>query len=306
METIRLHGTDLTVSRLSMGTVNFGAALNQQQVNAHLDAFTAHGGNLIDTAHVYCNWLPGESSCSEKAIGRWLKERRREDVILCTKGGHFDLSTPEISRVTPENLRQDLEESLRCLHTDYIDLYMLHRDNPALPVEVIMDCLSAFVAEGKVRYLACSNWSAARTAQANAYATAQGQPCFVVNELMWSMAQINRDTLPADYVIMDEPMMTLGEETGLNFMAFTALAKGYFTRRWRGDPLPEGIRRTYDNPGNDHLFRQLQSLGSAAEVTRETLRYFARQSVTAVPIVSCSGMAQLEECMRAFGAGNRT
>ena len=300
LETIRLHGTDLTVSRLCMGTVNFGAALNQQQVNAHLDAFTAHGGNLIDTAHVYCNWLPGESSCSERAIGRWLKDHRREDVILCTKGGHFDLPTPEISRVTPDNLRQDLEESLRYLQTDYIDLYMLHRDNPALPVEVIMDCLASFVAEGKVRYLACSNWSARRTAQANAYAAERGQPGFVVNELMWSMARINRDTLPADYVMMDEEMMALGRETGLSFMAFTALAKGYFTRRWRGDPLPEGMQRTYGNPDNDELLRWLQQLGSAAEVTQASLRYFARQSVIAIPIVTCSSMAQLEECMGAF------
>ena len=300
MKTIRLQGTGLTVSRLCMGTVNFGAALNQQQVSAHLDAFTAHGGNLIDTAHVYSNWLPGESSRSEKAIGRWLKEHRREDVILCTKGGHFDLQTPEISRVTPENLRQDLEESLRCLQTDCIDIYMLHRDNPALPVEVIMDCLADFVVEGKVRCLACSNWTADRTARANAYAAAHSKPGFVINELMWSMARINRETLPADYVTMDDAMMALGRETGLSFMAFTALAKGYFTRRCRGDPLPEGLRRTYDNPDNDALFRELQSLGSAAEVTRASLRYFARQNVTAIPIVSCSGMAQLEECMSAF------
>ncbi|MGN1019408.1 MAG: aldo/keto reductase [Aristaeellaceae bacterium] len=300
METIRLPGTELTVSRLCMGTANFGASLDQQQVSAHLDAFLAHGGNLIDTAHVYCNWLPVETSCSEKMIGRWLKERRREDVILCTKGGHYDLRTPDVSRVTPECLRQDLEESLRCLQTEYIDIYMLHRDNPALPVEVIMDCLAAFVAEGKVRCLACSNWTAARTAQANACAARRGQPGFVVNELMWSMARINRDTLPADYVVMDEDMMALGQATGLSFMAFTSLAKGYLTRRWRGDPIPDGLRRTYDNPENDQLLRRLAPLGSAAEVTQASLRYFARQRVTAIPIVSFSGMAQLEECMGAF------
>ena len=300
METLRLPGTELTVSRLCMGTANFGASLDQHQVSAHLDAFLAHGGNLVDTAHVYCNWLPLETSCSEKMIGRWLKTRRREDVILCTKGGHYDFAAPDVSRVTPEGLRQDLEESLRYLQTDHIDLYMLHRDNSALPVEVIMDCLASFVVEGKVRYLACSNWTARRTAQANAYAAGRGQPGFVVNELMWSMARINREAIPADYVVMDEAMMALGQETGLSFMAFTSLAKGYLTRRWRGDPLPEGLRRTYDNADNDQLMRQLASLGSAAEVTQASLRYFAHQSVAAIPIVSCSSMAQLEECMRAF------
>ncbi|MGN0746718.1 MAG: aldo/keto reductase [Aristaeellaceae bacterium] len=300
MDTIRLTGTDLTVSRLCLGTGNFGAPLQPRQASTLLDDFVAHGGNFIDTAHVYCNWIPGEASRSEKMIGQWLKQRRREDVVLCTKGGHYDLDAPSVSRVTPEALRRDLEESLTFLQTDVIDLYMLHRDNTALPVEVIMDCLAAFVAEGKVRYLACSNWTAARMAQANAYAAACGQPGFVVNELMWSMARINRETLPADYVVMDDEMLALGRETGLSFMAFSSQAKGYFTRRWRGEALPESLRRTYGNAENDQLFRQLEPLGSAAEVTRASLKYFARQSVPAIPIVSCSSAAHLEECMSAF------
>ena len=300
MEKRSLYGTDLAVSKLCMGTVNFGTTLTQEQAHAHLDCFMEHGGNFLDTAHVYNNWIPGETSRSEKMIGRWLKHQNRRDVILCTKGGHFDLAKPEISRVTPEQLRIDLAESLDDLQTDYIDLYMLHRDNPDLPVSEIMDCLDEFVQNGRVRYLACSNWTAARTAQANAYAQRTGKHVFVVNQLMWSMAVINKNAIPSDYVVIDDDMLRLGRETGLNFMCFTALAKGYFSRRYAGKPLSDGLRSTYDNAMNEQQFEYLRGLESSEAVTHACLRYFDEQDVTAIPIVSCSSMEQLMECMRAF------
>lgn len=300
MEKRTLHGTDLTVSKLCMGTANFGTTLTQDQAHAHLDYFIAHDGNLLDTAHVYSNWIPGETSRSEKIIGRWLKHQNRRDVILCTKGGHFDFAAQEISRVTPDQIRIDLLESLDALQTDYIDLYMLHRDNPALPVSEIMDCLNEFVEGGHVRYLACSNWSSARTAEANDYAKRTGKSIFVVNELMWSMARINKDAIPSDYVVIDDAMMRLGRETGLNFMCFTALAKGYFARRLAGKPLSDELHRTYDNAYNDQLFDLMRSLENSEAVTRRCLRYFDELDVTAIPIVSCSSIDQLAQCIRAF------
>lgn len=300
MKTVSLHGTDLTVSRLCMGAVNFGTALSQQQVNRHLDRFIELGGNFVDTAHVYSDWIPGEKSRSEKAIGRWLNSRRREDIVLCTKGGHFSFDARDVSRVTPEQLTIDLNESLENLQTDHVDLYMLHRDNPALPVSTIMDCLDGFVQEGKVRYLACSNWSAQRTAEANAYAATHGKAPFVVNELLWSMACPNREALPSDYIVMDDDMMKLGVESQLNFMCFSALAKGYFTRRFANRPLSDEHHRTYDNEANDRRFETLRHLESAEAVTHASLRYFEQQPVTAVPIVSFSSLDQLEECARAF------
>lgn len=300
MKTIHLKGTDLTVSRLCMGANNFGSKLSQEQVNAHLDRFVELGGNFVDTAHVYSDWIPGEKSRSEKAIGRWFKARRREDIILCTKGGHFSFDARDISRVTPEELTVDLNESLEYLQTDYIDLYMLHRDNTALPVSVIMDCLDEFVRSGKVRYIACSNWTASRTAEANAYAAAHGKAPFVVNELMWSMASINREALPPSYVVMDDEMMQLGKDSGLNFMCFSSLAKGYLTRRYAGIPVSDELHRTYDNEANERLLKELSSLGSAEAVTHASLQYFERQPVTAIPLVSFSNMDQLMECARAF------
>ena len=300
MQTVTLYGTDLTVSRLCMGTVNFGAALDERQVDEHLSRFLEYGGNFVDTAHMYSDWIPGEKSRSEKTLGRWLQRHRREDLVVCTKGGHFDLDTPEVSRVTPEQLVKDLHESLECLKTDYIDLYMLHRDNPALPVSEIMDCLDTFVQEGKIRYAACSNWTAERTAEAITYAEQAGKASFVVNELLWSMAEPNREALPESYVVMDPEMMRLGREKHLNFMCFTALAKGYFSRRKAGKAISEELHRTYDNEHNEELMEKLNALDSAQDVTHASLRYFANQPVTAIPIVTFSTMEQLAECAEAF------
>lgn len=300
MQTISLHGTDLRVSQMCMGTANFGTILDQQQVNAHLDCFLEAGGNFLDTAHVYSDWIPGEKSRSERMIGRWLQTHRRKDVILCTKGGHYDFSAPKVSRVTPEQLCIDLKESLECLQTDYIDLYMLHRDNPGLPVSDIMDCLDGFVRDGRVRYLACSNWSAKRIAQANEYAASHGRAPFAAAELLWSLAEPNREALPSDYVVMGDEMLRLGMESKLSFMCFSALAGGYFTRRYAGRPIPDDLRRTYDNEANERRFDQLRKLKNTAEVTHASLRYFAHQPVTAIPIVAFSSVNQLLECTHAF------
>lgn len=300
MKMYPLSGSELTVSALSMGTVNFGSMITQEQAFVHLDRYVELGGNLLDTAHVYSNWIPGERNRSEKVIGRWLQSRRPENVVICTKGGHFNPDTPRISRVMPEELRRDLLESLDCLQTDCIDLYMLHRDHPTLPVDEIMDCLDEFVRSGQVRYLACSNWTAERIIQANAYAKAHGRSLFIVNELMWSMAAINRDGIPDDYVVMDEDTLRMGRESGMSFMCYSSLAHGYFTRRYAGLPLSDSLCLTYDNSQNEQLFAQLKELPDRAAVTRECLQYFTRQGVTAIPIVTFSSLEQLEECMSAF------
>lgn len=300
MEMRTLAGSSLTVSALCMGTANFGTSISQEQAFAHMDRYVELGGNFLDTAHVYSDWIPGEKNRSEKIIGRWLKSRCPSNIVLCTKGGHFSFDAPHISRVTPEEIKRDLEESLECLQTDCIDLYMLHRDHPTLPVDEIMDCLDEFVRSGRVRYLACSNWTAQRTAQANAYALAHGKSPFIVNELMWSMAAINREGIPDDYIVMDDSMLRLGLASGMSFMCYSAMAHGYFTRRYAGLPLSDSLHCTYDNPHNEQLFAQLQALPDRAAVTRKSLRFFSRQEVTAIPIVSFSSLEQLEECMRAF------
>ena len=301
MNKIQMPGTNLSVSPLCLGTANFGAKLNQEDAERYLDYFFSQGGNFVDTAHVYGDWVPGQRSLSEKMLGKALKTLRPKDVVISTKGAHYKVSAPDVSRVTPREILIDLDESLEFLQVDCIDLYFLHRDNPAVPVSEIVDCLDEQVKKGKVRYLGCSNWRVPRIRAALEYAEKTGKAAFAVNQLMWSMAKINQAVLPPDYAAIDEETIAFTREKGMGIMCFTSQAQGYFTKRWQGAPLKTGVKKTYDNPENDRIFEQeIKNLKTSADVTRHCLRYFSDQPVTAVPIVSCSSMEQLAECCGAF------
>ena len=174
MKRVLLNNTDLYVSPLSIGTVNYGTSIDTRDAKAQLDRFVELGGNFIDTAHVYGDWVPGPRGRSEKVIGEWLKETGlRKDVVISTKGAHPDISDTSISRVNPEAIEKDLNESLERLNTDYIDLYFLHRDNPDVPVEELLDTLEEARIAGKIRYYGCSNWSISRISEAIEYARKQ-------------------------------------------------------------------------------------------------------------------------------------
>lgn len=165
MQYARIHGIQNPVSRIVCGTAGepfaSGAAAEE-----YLEEMLENGINTVDTARVY-----GES---EEAIGRWLSRfGRREQVVLITKGGHFDLGTGR-SRLNPREIREDLERSLENLRTDSVDFYFLHRDDPSVPVGELAEFLHGLYEEGKVRVFGGSNWSAARLQEAIAYAEEHG------------------------------------------------------------------------------------------------------------------------------------
>lgn len=302
MKRIQMPGTALSVSPLCLGTANFGGRLKEDRdAERYLEYFFSQGGNFVDTAHVYGDWVPGQRSLSEKMLGKALKKLKPEGLVLSTKGAHYKVSAPDVSRVKPDDIVTDLNESLEFLQVDCIDLYFLHRDNPLVPVSEIVDCLDEQVRKGKVRYLGCSNWKVPRIREALEYAEKTGKAKFAVNQLMWSMARINQAVLPPDYASIDEETIAFSREKQMGIMCFTSQAQGYFTKRWQGETLKPGVKRTYDNPENDRIFeREIKNLKTSADVTRHCLRYFIDQPVTAVPIVSCSTMEQLAECCGAF------
>ena len=119
----QLTGTYLLVSNLCLGTVQFGSAVEEKDCFEQLNEFTDSGGNFLDTAHVYGDWLPGERARSERVIGKWLKQSgKRNHYVIATKGAHPRLDSMEVSRVNREAIMTDMEESLKCLETDAIVL----------------------------------------------------------------------------------------------------------------------------------------------------------------------------------------
>lgn len=300
MQRVLLNHTDLDVSRLCMGSLNFGITLSQDQVCQHLDIFCEAGGNFIDTAHVYSDWLEGTRSRSEKMLGHWLRSVDRKKIILASKGGHFSFDAPEISRVTPEEIRRDISESLDYLNTDYMDLYFLHRDNEAIPVGELVDCLDEQVRAGHMRYVGCSNWTPGRAAEAIEYAKKNNRSPFVVNQLMWSLAKPNKNAFPSDYIMMDEANMAMHEKYQLSAMCFSSQAKGYFARRRAGEVFGQDMLDMYQNIENDRIYDILVSNEDKGTITQQCLRYFIDQPFPTIPIVSCDIPEQLHECMSAF------
>ncbi|MFL6545431.1 MAG: aldo/keto reductase, partial [Candidatus Udaeobacter sp.] len=154
MDRVRLPGTDIEVSALSLGVAEIG--VRQTEIDAHhlLDYWVQNGGNGIDTARVYSDWIPGEKHRSERIVGDWLKATGvREQIVLATKAGHPLFDNSWRVRLSPTELQQDLEGSLETLGTDYIDVWFLHRDDESIPVEEIIDSCDTFVCDGRVKAL---------------------------------------------------------------------------------------------------------------------------------------------------------
>ena len=167
-----LGQTELRVHPLCLGGNVFGWTANEAQSFAVLDAYAEAGGNFIDTADVYSAWVPGNSGGeSESIIGRWLASRgRQHQTIVATKVG----SLPTAKGLSAANIQAAADASLRRLGVDRIDLYFAHIDDAATPLEETLGGFDALVKAGKVRYIAASNYSAERLAEALAISKRNG------------------------------------------------------------------------------------------------------------------------------------
>ena len=163
MKYVTIPNSDLRVSQICLGSADAGASVTPKDAFSLFDAFVAEGGNFLDTAHVYSNWIPNTKSTSEKLIGQWLrKSGMRNDIVIATKGAHPELTSMNVSRLSADDIALDVSESLEYLQTDMIDLYWLHRDDVHIPVDEIIDALNEQVKAGHIRYFGCSNWTISR------------------------------------------------------------------------------------------------------------------------------------------------
>jgi aryl-alcohol dehydrogenase-like predicted oxidoreductase len=291
---IRIPDTDLNVSRLCLGGNRLGGALDQDASFALLDAFVEAGGNFIDTAHVYADWLPGvERSCSEKTIGRWRRSRGEPHVVIATKGGHPLLADPSVRRLDARSLREDAEASRDHLGVPRSDLYYLHRDDPERPVADILAALEELRQKGVVRHYAASNWSAVRLAEAAKTAAAHGWSGFVANQPEWSLATRNPGSAPADLLALDAAMAAFHARTGTALVPYSAQAQGYFDKA--PGQLTAATARTYDNPRNRALGEVLSEAAArlGGSPTGVMLAAMLRAPFPVIPVVGCRTPGQV-------------
>ena len=288
-----------------LGTVHFGTKVPKELAWKLLDRFYEAGGKGIDTAHVYGDWIAGERARSEKVVGAWVNERKlREDVVLSSKGAHFFLDSPGIGRVTPQDIRTDLEQSLAALGTDWIDLYFLHRDDENVPVSDLLETLQQACEEGKIRHYGCSNWTLARMEEAERYADEHALMGFKCNQSMFSLATVNETALTdKTMVVMDDDMVAYHRQTGMTVMAYAAIAKGYFSKLLGNTYMDDSIKALYGNATNDGIVVAMQTIieECGCSPLAIELAYVRQQKFPSVPIVSFSDTFQLDAALETRG-----
>lgn len=303
MEYKRLKNTDLTVSTIALGTDVYGTDLDEKTSFEMLDFYVQNGGNIIDTANVYADWAPGERGRSEKLIGRWLKNRgNREKYIISTKGGHPNLDTMSVSRLSHSELKSDLDESLRRLGTDYVDIYWLHRDDELLEVSDIMDTLDGFVKSGKVRYIGMSNWTCQRIEEAQKYAENNSKTMLSASQIQYSAAQPNIESNDPTLVLMNDDEYNYFKNHDMTVFAFASQAKGFFSKLHAGgeEALSKKARDRYFNEISLARFERIEKLSAESGHTVGEIAISVLASnydFDTVPIVGCKNTVQLKESM---------
>ena len=220
----------LTVAPVALGAMNFGTGTDKEASFRVLDAYCELGGNFIDTSNNYAHWA-GTGDESETLLGEWLSLRGcRDRVVLATKVG-FDRHG-EGAGLKKEQIEYWIDESLRKLRTDYVDLYYAHTDDMRTPMEETMEAFDRLVKKGKVRCLGGSNYDTWRFAEANGLATAEGMTPYTVMQQKFTYLHSRADMAPK-YIFneaVDRQRLRYLKEKDIPLVAYSCLAKGGYER----------------------------------------------------------------------------
>ena len=296
MQKRRLGRSELLISPFVLGTNVFGHTVNEKTGFEILDAFRESGFETIDTANSYTMWAPGNKGGeSETIIGNWMKDRgARKEMIIATKVG-WEI-TDEIKGLTRKQIITEVENSLRRLRTDYIDLYQSHRDDPGTPQEETLSAYDELVQQGKVRVIGASNYSADRLAEALAISAEKGYPRYESLQPLYNL--YDRE----DYE-QNLEQFCLSEDLGV--IPYFAIARGFLTGKYRGDndvsksPRGNNVKNTYFNDRGWRILSALDDISaehSATPVQIALAWLIARPSITA-PISSATSPEQLKELL---------
>jgi len=297
MEQRPLGNSGLMVSPLAFGGNVFGWTADEPTSFALLDAFVAAGLNLIDTADVYSRWAPGnQGGESETIIGKWLKRGGpRDKVLIATKVG-MEMA-PDRKGLAKAYILRAVEDSLKRLQTDYIDLYQSHTDDAATPMEETFEAYAQLIRDGKVRAIGASNFTAPRLGEALDLAAARGFP-------MYQSLQPNYNLYDrAGYEAELEPLC---RARNIGVISYYSLASGFLSGKYRSEAdagkSPRGAKaKGYLNERGLRILAALDAVAArcASTPTAVALAWLiARPGITA-PIVSATSIAQLNELIAA-------
>lgn len=292
MQMRALGKSDIKIAPLVFGGNVLGWTADDNTSFAVLDAFAAAGFNCIDTADVYSRWVPGhQGGESETVLGKWMKARgNRSRVVIATKVG-MDMGDAS-KGLAPTYIARAVEDSLRRLQTDYIDLYQSHVDDEATPQEDVLSAYDKLIRQGKVKIIGASNFKGDRLRSALDIAARAGLPIYQSLQPHYNLCE------RADYETNLEPVCV---ERGVSVIPYFSLAAGFLTGKYRSEadfaksPRGGGMKMYLNERG----LRILSALDDVAKQSSSTSTsvalawLLARPSITA-PIVSATSVTQLE------------
>lgn len=291
MTTRRLGRTDLVIEPLVLGTNVIGAQCDEATSFAVLDAYVDHGFTAIDTADVYSRWVPGNDSESEKIIGRWLKARgNRDKVVLFTKVG-MDMGVGK--GLSAAWIERAVEDSLRRLQTDVIDLYQSHKPDPDVRQEETLAAYDRLIKAGKVRYIGCSNYDAALLGEALAIAARDNLPRYQTIQNEFNL--YTRDKFEG----ATQDLCVKEDVSGIHFYG---LARGFLSGKYRSAADEAAgsrgamVVKTYLNDKGFRILAAMDAIAArtGASLAEIALAWVAAQPAMAAPIASATSVKQVE------------
>lgn len=290
---IKFGKTDLSVSKICFGGNVFGWTLDEKASFNVLDSFVDAGFNFIDTADMYSTWVPGNKGGeSETIIGKWMKERKnRKNLVIATKLGNEVEGRKGLSK---SYMKVAVENSLKRLQTDYIDLYISHKDDPETAVEETMEAFNILVKEGKVRYIGASNLSAERIAKSNQFAKENKLDGYISIQPLYNL--YDRETFEKEY-------LPLVNDENLAVTSYYALASGFLSGKYRTEadsaksPRGGGIIGKYLNERGVSILTAMDKISAetGAPLPQIALAWQLHKPFITSPIASATSKEQLNE-----------
>jgi 1-deoxyxylulose-5-phosphate synthase len=300
MEYRRLGCTGLKVSTICLGTMQFGWSADAATGHVIMSRAVELGCNFIDTADVYSRWVEGnDGGVSEQIIGDWLAAGsvRREDIVLATKVRGQMGDGPNDQGLSRLHIIASVENSLRRLQTEYIDLYQVHWPDEDTPLDETLSALTDLVRAGKVRYIGCSNY-----------------PAWLLAKSLWlsDVQKLARfDSLQPHYSLVhraefERELQPLCLDQGVGVIPYSPLAGGFLTGKYRRDtPLPEskradGVRNRYMNEQGFTAVDKLEEIGNAhgATIAQTAIAWVLANPAITSAIIGANSIAQLEDTVQ--------
>ncbi len=296
----RLGRTGLQVSRLALGTMQFGWTADRATSFAVLDAYREAGGNLLDTADIYSRWADGnEGGVSEEILGAWLAERGcRNEMVVATKVRGRMGEGPNDEGLSRSHILDAVDASLRRLGVDHLDLYQTHFFDANTPIDETLRALDDLVRVGKVRYIGCSNYPAWRLVESLWTSDKHDLARFACLQPHYNLAHRSE---------FERELADVCERYGIGVIPYSPLAGGFLTGKYRANAdLPDGARaqRIHDRYLDDRgiaLIEALDEVAAAHATTlpRAALAWLLARPVVTAPIVGANTVAQLADLLPA-------